>query len=151
MNDRATSPSGRPLSMIFHHTGIKANAMAIFQNSDAVVFAVTGDYSGFALRQDNGLLDEGTTAVDASWTSSKLDFEAPETVKMITDLNAVTRQISATNLSVSVSTQTRTATASPIIAASGGSWAELWGTLLWSGPSTVYTRLPLTLTVPTGS
>ncbi len=144
LNDIYSNDQGRPLSSILYHAGIKPNAMAVFTTNGAEI-PVTANYSGFALQQDSGLLDEETTAITSQWRSGRIDFNAPSHVKMLTDLNIVTTQSSATNMAINVTTGALAGTASLSIDAAGGLWGvDEWGTMLWSAPSTAYTRAEIT-------
>lgn len=149
-NDINTDPeTGRVLSSILYHTGIKPNAMAIFQAAGQEI-AVTGDYNGFALKQDFGLLDESATAVESLWQTGKIDFGAPNHIKLLTDLNIITTQSSTTTMALNVTTQNNAGTANLSISPSGGLWGTmLWGTGLWSAPNTKYTRCEITPNPPT--
>ena len=148
-NDRFTNDeTGKPLSSNLYHTGITANAMSIFSSSAGTEYLVTGDYSGFALHQDIGLSDEGTTIIESKWQTGKMDFGSPSHVKMLTDMNVQTTQSSATNMSVTATTQITGGTAALTIASAGGLWGTLvWGTGNWSSPSTKYTACKMIPTV----
>jgi hypothetical protein len=139
--------SGRQLSTILYHIGINANAMTRFTTGASSEYTVTGDYSGFAFRQNIGLLDEAANTISSKWQTGKVDYGAPDRVKMITDLNVQTTQSTATNLSLTVASQNISATSASTISVdpAGGLWGSLiWGTGLWSAPSTRYTRAKLT-------
>ena len=144
-NDVYSDSAGRALSSNLYHIGIKANAMATFSDSASKQMIVTGDYSGFALRQDYGLLDEAATAITSIWRGGKIDFGAPSHIKMITDLNVVTTQKSETHLRASMTTTRTSGTAAATISTGGSKWGTMtWGTDKWSAPDTKYTRLRLT-------
>lgn len=141
LRDIYSSDTGRPLSTILKHEGINASYMAIF-NSSNIDILVTGNYDGFALRQDYGLLDEGTIAISSLYRSGKISFGNANTVKLLTDLHISTTQTSDTSLGVTVSTRLRSGnTTLSITGTSSGIWGTmLWGTGLWSGPTTKYNR-----------
>lgn len=143
LNDIYSNESGRPLSSILYHTGIKSNAMAIFTSAGSE-YPVTANYSGFALKQDSGLLDEETDAIVSQWKTGRIDFNSPSHIKMLTDLNIVTTQSSATNMAINVTSGRLAGVASLSIEAAGGLWGENWGELIWSAPSTAYTRAEIT-------
>ena len=77
-NDIFVDEKGRQLSTILFHIGINANCYGIFTTSANVEYMVTGDYLGFALRQNNGLLDSGTDTIDSKWATGKVDYGAAD-------------------------------------------------------------------------
>ena len=148
INDYHQAESGRPLSTCLYYTGIKANCMAIWTAS-SVDLLVTGNYNGFVIQQDSGNLDEETTAIRSNWLSSKIDFGAPQNVKLLSDCNLVTTQSTTTNMSLNAVSEDTAGSATLNIAAAGGLWGSMiWGTDLWTAASTTYTRAELTMTDP---
>lgn len=149
-NDVHSDPeTGRPLSSILYHDGINANAMSIFESSGQEI-AVTGDYNGFALKQDFGNLDEGTTAITSLWQTGKIDAGSPSHVKLLTDLAIVTNQSGSSTITVDAITQNNSASSTKTITSGGYFWGGFfWGAGYWSGAKVVYTRLPLTQTIAT--
>lgn len=146
LNDALATPEGRPLSQVYYHIGIEANAMANFETSTGEFYTVTGDYSGFALRQNNGLLDAGTDTIVSKWQTGKIDFGSTDFVKMLTDLNITTTQATTTAIAVAVTSNVKSGTSTQSIVAAGGLWGSLvWGTGNWSAPNSEFTRLPITL------
>jgi len=145
-NDRFTDEeTGRPLSSNLYHIGINANAMAIFENSSNVMIPVTGDYNGFALRQDYGLVDEDSILITSKWQTGKMHFGSPSHVKLLTDMAIETTQSSVTTMSVTATTASTAGAAAVIITTAGGMWGFLvWGTGNWSAPITKYTRCYMT-------
>lgn len=147
-NDIYSNEEGLPLSTNLYFTGINANAIGLFNTSSDQEYLVTGDYSGVALRQDNGLLDEETTLIESKWSSKKMDLGDPTFVKMMTDMTVVTTQTSETHLETSVSTAKSSSSGTSVIPVAGALWGFLvWGTGFWSGQNTVYTRVEQTPTV----
>lgn len=147
-HDYFSDENGRPLSSMLYHTGISANAMANWTES-SVKKLITCDYNGFALKQNDGDLDEEVSSISSLWQTKKLDFGSPTNIKLITDLSVVTTQTTTTNMSLSIITDKNSGEASLSIPVSGGLWGYmLWGTGLWSAPSTKYTRAELTNSDP---
>lgn len=146
-NDVFTGEDGIALSSNLYHTGINANALGLFETAANQEYLVSGDYSGVALRQDYGLLDAGTTPVEAKWASKKIDGGDPVASKLLTDLAVVTTQSSETHLEVSATTPANEGSGTVVIPTGGSLWGTmLWGTGLWSAPDTKYTRVELTPT-----
>lgn len=145
-NDYHTGADGRPLSSCLYHTGIKANAMTAFTSSNSE-YLVTANYNYDLLRQDYGLLDEDATAIRSTWLSGKIDFGAPQNIKLLSDFSLITTQSGATNMSIVCTSQDYSGISTLALPASGGLWGTMiWGTGLWSAPSTTYTRARFTLT-----
>lgn len=133
--------TGRALSSILYHTGIKANAMSVFNSGSDSNILLTANYNGNVYLQGHGLLDEDSTAVSSNWTSGRIDFGSPSTIKMLTDLNVVTTQSSTTNMTINIASQSTAGIATLQIDPIGSLWGVmLWGTGLWSSPVTIYTR-----------
>lgn len=147
-NDFYTDEKGRQLSSILYHTGINANAMNIWYTNLGEI-PVTGDYNGFALQQDKGLLDEEASPIRSTWLTGRFDFGAPNNVKMLSDFAIVTTQSTTTEMSITATTKNYSGISSLSIPAAGGLWGSMvWGTGLWSSPSTEYTRAEFTLSDP---
>jgi hypothetical protein len=142
-NDAFSNAEGKALSSILYHTGIKANAMTTWKESGSDVL-ITGDYLGFALKQDSGQLDEGVTGINGFWQTRKLDFGSATTLKMLTDLSILTTQRTATNASVGVVTDLNSGSGTIALSATGAIWGEFnWGSENWSAPNIEYTRVEL--------
>lgn len=144
-NDTYTAQDGRPLSSIFYHVGINANAMAIWPTS-GVNTPYCGNYDGQLLQMDDGLSDEESgDAIQATWSTGKVDFGDASVHKMLSDLNTVTTQTSDTTLAVTVTTDLASGLGTETIDAAGDLYGEgIYGTALYSGPATSYTRFELT-------
>jgi len=141
-NDVFNSQTGRQLSSILRHDGINANSMAVFDSS-GLELLVTGDYNGFALRQDFGLLDEDANTISSIWQSGRLGFGSVEVVKLLADFHMLTTQASGSDIDVTLLTGGSTGTASISIA--GGLWGTgLWGTMKWVKSTSIYSRLRMT-------
>jgi len=144
LNDAHTDPQGNALSTILYHIGIDINAFGNFVSSGTELLK-TGDYSGFMYQQDSGLTDKGSDAIVSSWLTGRIDFGDPYAIKMLTDLSLVTTQTSATTMSMNVSSNSTAGTSALSISAAGGLWGSMiWGTGLWSGDDTPYTRAEVT-------
>lgn len=142
-NDYFAGEDGAPLSSMLYHTGININAMAIWTDSSEEVL-ITANYSGFALEQNSGLLDEEANGVYGLWQTKKIDYGTPAKVKMLTDLSIVTTQRTSTNASINVTTDISAGSGDLSIAAFGSLWGTMvWGTDNWSSPNTKYTRVEL--------
>lgn len=140
-NDYFSDQSGRPLSSILYHTGVNSNAMATWTENDVEIL-VTSNYTGFALKQDSGLLDEEVNPINGIWQGKKFDFGSPSASKMLVDLNLVTTQSTETNVSVSIVTDQTSCSGDVTIEANGSLWGTMvWGVDNWSSPATAYTRV----------
>lgn len=144
-NDYFTGEDGRPLSAIFYHVGINANAMATWETSGTKQF-FCGNYDGQLLLMDDGFSDEESGgSIPATWITGRIDFGDASVHKMLNDLNTVTTQSTSTTLALTVTTDLASGIGTEQIAAVGGLWGSmLWGTGLWSSESTAYTRFELT-------